>query len=416
MLDSKQEQDELKRVISLPFLILYGLGTMVGGGIYALIGKVAGIAGMYAPISFTLSALLALITIFSYAEMSARFPYSAGEVRYVSAAFNRKRFSQLVGWLVIFTGMVSAAALANATAGFIQDFIFIPTAPLIVMVIFFLGAVAAWGITESLALVTLITLIEVGGLFLVIFTGWGDLAALETRWPELIPTQNFYDIAILSSILSGAFLAFYAFIGFEDMVNVAEEVKDVRRTMPIAIITCMIMTLLIYVLVSLIAVLSVPPHELAQSNTPMSLIMERHDSNIPPSVMGLISMLASVNGALVQMIMGARVLYGMAKGGEAPKFFANVNTKTQTPLRATVVIIIVAFIFALMFDLTTLARMTSTIILFIFACVNASLLKLKWNKQDDNKEAFTVPFWLPLCGVIICCIMLSFEIWQVLVF
>lgn len=369
---------------------------------------------MYAPISFTLSALLAMITAFSYAELSSRFPHSAGEVRYINAAFNRKKLSQLVGWLVIFTGMVSAAALANATAGFIQDFIALPVVPLTILIVFILGAIAAWGITESVVVVTIITLLEVGGLCVIIFAGQDDLASLGTRWPDLIPTENILDFAIWGSIISIAFLAFYAFIGFEDMVNVAEEVKDVRRTMPLAIIISMLLTLLLYILVSLVAVLSGDPSELAQSNTPMSVIMERQGSPIPPSIMGMISMLASVNGALVQMIMGSRVLYGMARSGKAPASFGHVNTKTQTPLNATALVIVAVLMFALLFDLTTLARLTSAIILFVFACVNASLLKLKYSGEDSPHNVFTVPFWLPLCGFIICCTMLAFEVWKVL--
>lgn len=415
MSEGHQQESELKRSISLPFLIFYGLGTMIGGGIYALTGKVAGISGMYGPIAFAFSAFLALITAFSYAELSARFPLSAGEVHYVNAAFNRKRFSSLIGWLIVFTGILSSAALAHATAGFIQDFIDLPTLFLTTAIILILGLVAVWGITEAVVVVTLITLIEIGGLLLIVVTGWDNLLTLDTRWSELVPPAGLDTFAIWSTIFSGAFLAFYAFIGFEDMVNVAEEVKDVRRSMPFAIIVCIITTLIIYVLVSLVAVLSVPPDQLAQSNTPLAMIMDHNGASVPPWLMGLISMLATVNGVLVQMIMGSRVLYGMAKGGEAPLWFSKVHSRTQTPLRATGLVIAVVLIFALLSDLTTLAKVASAITLLVFASVNAALLKMKWSGEARPHDLFTVPFILPLSGFIICSAMLIFAIWKVFI-
>ncbi len=370
---------------------------------------------MYAPIAFGFSAFLALITAFSYAELAARFPLSAGEVRYVSASFNRKIFSSLIGWLIVFTAILSSAALAHATAGFIKDFIDLNTLFLTIGIVLILGLVAAWGITEAVVLVTLITLIEIGGLLLIIFTGWDNLITLDTRWLELVPPVGLHDFAIWSTIFSGAFLAFYAFIGFEDMVNVAEEVKDARHTMPFAIIVCIITTLIIYVLVSLVAVLSVPPDQLAQSNTPLAMIMDYNGSSVPPWVMGMISMLATVNGVLVQMIMGSRVLYGMAKGGEAPSWFSQVHPKTQTPLRATGLVIVAVLIFALLSDLTTLAKVASAIILFVFASVNVALLKLKWSEEARPHNLFTVPFVVPLFGFIICSAMLIFVLWKALI-
>jgi len=405
----------LKRSISLPFLIFYGLGTMIGGGIYALTGKIAGVAGFYAPTAFALSALLAMVTAFSYAELAARFPFSAGEVRYVSAAFARKKFAALIGWLIVFTGIVSAAALANATAGFIQDFADWPLLAVSVAIVLILGCVAAWGITESVAVITIITLIEVAGLMLVIATGWPDLATLGSRWPEFVPPVNFYELAVWGTVFSGAVLAFYAFIGFEDMVNVAEEVKDVRHTMPLAIIICIVLTLIIYVLVSLVAVMAVPPAELAQSNTPMAMIMQAHNAAIPPYLMGAISLLATVNGVLVQMIMGTRVLYGMAKTEKAPGIFSHINAHTRTPLYATAFVVVAVLVFTLLSDLTTLAKAASMIILFVFTAVNAALLKLKWAGEARPDHVFTVPFFVPLAGMLISAAMLVFSLWNMIV-
>jgi amino acid transporter len=387
---------------------------MIGGGIYALTGKIAGEAGMYAPFSFALSACLAFLTALSYAELSSRYPVSAGEVKYVSVAFSKKLFASLVGWLIIFTGIISAAALCNATAGFIMEFINLPQKLITVALILSLGFIAIWGISQSVWTITIITLIEIGGLLLVIFSGWDHLTSLNTRWVEIIPPLQMDSMAIWVGIFSATFLAFYAFIGFEDMVNISEEVKNVKHTMPVAIISCISITLIIYCLVITVAVLSVPPAQLAQSNAPMRDIMESTGQSMSPTIMIFISLMATVNGALVQMIMGSRVLYGMAKERKAPLFLKEISSQTRTPIKATMLIVLFILIFAVMLDLTTLARITSLIVLFIFACVNAALLKIKASRKKTKKPKFTVHWGFVLSAFTVCIAMLLFEISRII--
>ncbi len=406
------QDQSLKRTISLPQMIFYGLGTTIGGGIYALTGKVAGAAGMHAPFSFLVSGLLILISAFSYAEMSTRYPVSAGGAQYVRAAFDKKAFTLLIGWLLIFTGIVSGAVLGNATAGFLHDLTGLPHAALTAILVLGIGAVAAWGIAESVWMVVVITLIEVGGLLLVVTTSGGALGDIGARWTEMIPP--FSDITIWGGIVSGAFLAFYAFIGFEDMVNVAEEVKDARKVMPRAILICLFATLAIYLLVIVTAILTVPPSELAQSNTPLAMIMDRGGSAVPPPVMGVISMLATINGALVQIVMGSRVLYGLSRAGDGPALFARVHPVTRTPLEATGFMVLLILVFAVLLDITVLAKAASAIILIIFASVNAALLKLKLTESTSPEGVFRVPFWVPVTGVISCVALLVSELWRLL--
>lgn len=402
------DQQALKRTITLPQMIFYGLGTTIGGGIYALTGKVAGAAGMHAPFSFLISAILILISAFSYAEMSTRYPFSAGAAQYVRAAFDRRTLTIVIGWLLIFTGVVSGAALSSATAGFLHELTGLPHMLLIAALVFLIGGIAAWGISESVAMVVTITVIEIGGLLLVVTTSGGALGDFGVRWHEMVPPAA--DIAVWGGIMSGAFLAFYAFIGFEDMVNVAEEVKDVRRTMPLAILTCLFATMAIYMLVIVTAILTVAPEELALSNAPLSLIMEKGGSAVPPVVMTVISMLATINGALVQIVMGSRVLYGLSKAGQAPSLFAKVHGFTRTPLEATALIVALILGFALLLELSVLARGASAIILVIFAFVNAALLRLKMTEEKEPEGIFHIPLWVPLAGTISCIALLVFEV------
>jgi amino acid transporter len=406
------ESVELKRSLSLPIVIFYGLGTMVGGGIYALAGKVAGEAGMYAPVAFTLSSLLALLTAFSYAELVARYPLSAGEVNYAHEAWGKKWFSKLIGFLVVATGIVSAATLTVATAGFLQDIYPVPVEIGVLLTVLLLGGLAYWGINESAWVIVSITFIELGGLLFIVTAASGDAftALGEQGGAILLPS---FETGIWAGILAGSFLAFYAFIGFEDMVNIAEEVKSVQRNLPIAIIVCILSVLFLYVLISLIAVLTVPVEQLASSKTPMDEIIRHAGVDAGPWMVA-ISLLAGVNGALVQIIMVSRVLFGMAKGGKAPAFLAHVSQLTHTPTYATIITTILILVLALIFDLSSLARITSLIVLFIFTIVNLALIKIRQHTPIKRSPDFQVrTIWLPMVAALSCGAMFLYQLWWI---
>ncbi len=397
----------LKRAIPLPLLILYGLGTMVGGGFYALLGKVAGEAGLLAPIALIFSGLLAFLSATSFAALSSRFPVSAGEVQYIKEGFNSKIFATAIGWLVIATGVVSAATLAVATIGFLQDVVPVPNTLGILLLVLAMGLVAGWGIGQSVGLVATITIIEVVALIYIIVLAGNNFEQLPERWHELLWPAN---VQAWIGVFSGTFLAFYAFIGFEDMVNMAEEVKNPRKALPIAILTSVVLTTLIYMVVSTVAVLSVSPSVLAASQTPMAEIVSDYGW-YSTTGLWLVSMLTGINGALVQIIMAARVAYGMAKKQQAPAWLAQVNPITRTPLHATAVMTGVILILALFLPLTTLARVTSSIILVVFSSVNLAAWQVKRKKTKVEDNGLNIPSWLPLLGFFSCIFILIFQGW-----
>ena len=331
-------QPTLKRSLSLPLITLYGVGTTIGAGIFVLIGKVAASAHGFAPLSFLLAAVLAGFSAFAFAELSARYPQSAGEAVYVYDGLGSRRLALAVGLLVVVAGLISSAAIANGFVGYMKQLIALPDWLILVAVVVILGLIAAWGVTDSVTLATVITLIEIGGL-LVVWAGRDSLATLPSRLPELIPPL---DGVVWIGIVSGAVLAFYAFIGFEDMVNVAEEVKDVRRTLPRAIILTLVITTLLHMTVSLTAILVLPVDELAVSEAPVSLIFERATGRSATAI-SLIAIVSVLNGALI-----------------------------ATALAAAVVLM-----FALALPLVTLAQMTSFVTLLIFATVNLALWRIK---------------------------------------
>ncbi|MGR9115675.1 MAG: APC family permease [Gammaproteobacteria bacterium] len=393
------ENATLKRVITLPLLVFYGVGTILGAGIYALIGKIAWVSGLYAPFSFLVSAMIATFTALTYAELSSRYPKSAGEAAYVDRAFDRKWLTALVGYGIVLTGIVSAAVMARGFYGYLNVFIEMPASLAILLFVLFITGIAISGIGLSVNVASLVTLIEISGILLVLYVSREHWLLLPERWQDFLPPLSW---PVWKNIILGAFLAFYAFIGFEDMVNVAEEVIAPETNLPLAIVLALIVTTIFYVWVAVAAVASLPIATLAHHDAPFILIMQQN-SDIPVSVISLISLIAILNGALVQVVMGSRVLYGMAGQGLALKLFGSIYPKTRTPAMATIFFAMLLLIMAIGLPIVELARMTSLIILIIFALVSLSLFTIKIReKRPASRIYFSIPIMVPGMGFLLC--------------
>jgi amino acid transporter len=386
--------------------VLYGLGVTIGAGIYVLLGATAGRAGIYAPVSFLLASIVVAFSAASFAELSARFPVSAGEAAYVRAGFQSGSLSLVVGFLVILSGVVSSAAIAVGSTGYLREFVDLPNAALVSIVLLMLGAIAAWGIMESVIFASLFTIVEVGALLAIVTVGIGSSPGLVFDLPRVIPP--FADLGAWAAISSAGLLAFFAFIGFEDIVNLAEEVKRPERTLPWAIFLTLGLGTLIYFLVTSVAVLSVPIDELAASSAPLSFVFS-HITGASPVVITSIAIVATLNGVIIQIIMASRVLYGLGKQGSVPSVFAKIHTLTRTPLIATGTITAVALTLALVFPLEGLAEWTSRIVLVIFAIVNLALLMLKRRGSTASDGSFTVKIWVPFAGFLTCLAFLASD-------
>lgn len=371
---------------------------MIGGGFYALLGKIVGSAGVFTPLALAMAGLLALLSAFSFAELSRRYPVSAGEVQYVDQAFGVTRLSQLVGLLVILTGVVSSATLCAATGGFLLDLTGAPSIVFVAATAMVLTGIAAWGVTQSVLVVASITVLEAGTLLLIIVMSHDSLAHAPALLTEMNASWGQLDA---SALVAASFLAFYAFVGFEDMVNMAEETRNVKRTMPLAIFIAVAITVTLYLGVAVIAISLDDRAALAAAHTPLALLLPQ--GAFSALAIGVISVLAGLNGALVQLVMASRVLYGMAGKGLAPTWFAPVNARTRTPLRATLTVGCVVLLLATSFPLTGLAIATSFIILAVFAMVNSSLVRLRW--QEGAGVA-----WLSLAAAILCVAMLAVRL------
>lgn len=403
------QKAKLKRSVNLPMLVFYGLGNIFGAGIYVLVGEMAGISGMYVPFSFLLACVVVLFTALSYAELSARYPVSAGEAVYINEGFKMPWLSTAVGLLIAISGLLSSATILHGFHGYLSTFIALSESLTIFVVVSLLTAISIWGITESMIFAVVLTLAEIAGLSMVIYAGAGSIEVESINIAALVPPLEF---SVLNVIILGAFLAFYAFIGFEDMVNIAEEVKNPTKTMPRAIIITLVVATLFYIVVALVSILVVTPEVLAGSTAPLAMVYETA-SGKSAGVLSLIAMVAVLNGALIQIIMVSRIFYGMSRQGWMPAFLSSVHPKTHTPVLSTVVTGILIFLFTVLFELLTLAQFTSFFIFIVFTLVNLSLLLIK--RKDPAPEGIrTYHKVVPVTAITLNLVLLGFQIVSVI--
>ncbi len=397
----------LARKLDLPLAVLFGLGVTIGAGIYVLIGATAARAGMHAPLAFLLAALVMAPTAASFAELAGRMPVSAGEAAYVRAGFGSEALSLVVGCMVIATGVISAAAISRGSAGYIAELVDLPFATIVPTVVLLMGAVAAWGILQSVMLTGLLTVIEIGGLLAIIAVGAARSPDLMARVPEI--WTGIADATVLAGILSASLLAFFAFIGFEGLANIAEEVKQPEKNLPLAIFLTLGVATVFYVLVAWVALVSVPRAELAASRAPLSLVFQRVTS-ASPTLITAIAIVATINGIIVQMVMASRVVYGLADRRLLPPLLARINALTQTPLEATALVVIAVLVLAVALPLEGLAEWTSRLTLAVFALVNAALASLKWRGVAPPAGAYVASRWVPWTGLVLCLALLVGDI------
>ena len=384
---------QLKRKLTLPLVTFYGIGTILGAGIYVLVGKVAGYAGMYTPIAFLLALVLATFSALSYAEFSARFPLSAGEAVYIFKGLNCRFLSVFIGICICFASATSVATLLLGVVGYLSVLVEISELLVIIGLALLIGLVVSWGISESVLIATIMTLISMAGLLLIIWVARDNLNQLPARLGEMVPA---FELSVWEGILLGSFIAFYAFLGFEDIVNVAEEVRNPQRNLPLAIIFALIITTLFYMGISVVCILSQSTSQLAQADAPLAMLYSNITGRSPLTIT-LISLVSIFNGALIQIIKTSRILYGMSRQGWLPSWLGIVNARTRTPLYATIFATSSVLLFALYLPLLTLVKLSSFITLFVFALINFSLWRLKVH-QPTAIGVFSIPYWVPVAG------------------
>jgi amino acid transporter len=377
----------LRRVLGTPLLVFYGLGVIIGAGIYVLVGSVVGAAGAAAPWSFLLAGVLAGLTALSYAELAVRYPEAAGAAAYVKEAFGSDRLSQLVGLAVAAVVVTSTASIARGGSGYFQAFAPWPDPLVAGGTVVLFAAVACLGVRESVGFAAVLTLVEIGGLLFVIAAGWPALQLLPERIGELMPAAA----PDLVGVAAGAFLAFFAFIGFENLANMAEEAATPERSLPRAILISLGISTLLYVTVAAVAILALPLGELVASPAPLLLVAARVDW-FSADLFAAVALVAVANGVLIELVMLARLLYGMARRGWLPRGLAAVSRRS-VPVAATLWAGAVVLALTVALPFVSLVAVTSTITLLVFAIVNLALWQLQ--RRRPRAAGFRVPRFIP---------------------
>lgn len=403
----------LKRVVSTKMLTLYGIGNIVGAGVYVLVGKIAEPAGYLAIVAFIVAALVAFCAALSYAELASRFPVSAGVAVYLHKAFKAKRLSTVVGLMLVGAGVVSSATLLKGFSGYFYQLTGVAPWVSITAAVIILVAIMLKGIKESVGVAALLTLIEVGGLIVLIGSILifqpGALTVFGNGFTESLGS---FEIASFAGIISAAFIAFYAFVGFEDMVNIAEEVKQPQKAFPRAILTSLVVVTVLYIAVTIVSLGVLSPATLGESNAPLADVFKAATGS-EATVIIVISLLATLNGVLVNVVMGSRFLYGMSRQGWIPAWFSKVS-KRHIPARGTLLVGIVALASALLLPIETLAQTTSLLLLFVFLAANVSLIVVR-RQSNLSADALKIsPTFMPWVGAIASIALLAGQLFTML--
>lgn len=373
---------ELNRHIGLFHLTMYGVGLILGAGIYVLIGEASGFAGNSMWVSFLLGAIVAIFAGLSYSELSALYPKAAAEYTFVKNAFKNNFFGFIIGWLTAITSIIVTATVSLGFGGYLTQFVDLPIIVGAIFLIIVLSIANFIGIKESAWANTIFALITVAGLVLIIILGFTA---------EPVESIDYFEAPNgITGIILAFVLIFFAFIGFEDMANVAEEVRRPHKTIPRAIILSIIITGVIYLLVSLSAVRILNWEELAMSSAPLADVARSALGTNGSITLSLIALFATASTVLITLVAGARILYGMAKSDSLPRFLARIHPKTKTPWVAVIGILVTSIGFTFIGDIVIIANIVVFAVVITFAAINLAVIVLRYT-EPMLERPFKVP-------------------------
>lgn len=416
-ISSDPKQPALTQTIGGWQIMFYGLGSMLGAGIYALIGKAASSLGNAVWLAFLMAMIGAMLTGLSYACVGGRYAKAGGAAYATQRGLRNPMLSYVVGIAVMMSGLTSMATGSQAIIeqlpklfGWVIDPISVKFGS--IGVVFLVGCVIYRGIRESMGLNILCTVIEATGLIFIIVVGvryWGGVNYLESAGDTVAGGPG--SGITLALVMQGAVLTFYSFIGFEDILNVSEEVKNPSRNVPFGLIGAMVLATAIYMAVAITAVSVVPWRELAQSKGPLMDVAKRAAPWFKgiDSVYGFITIFAIGNTALLNYLMGSRLLYGMSRQGLLPSILGKIHPKRHTPHVAVYVLFGIVAVLILSGEVKQLAESTVLLLLSVFTVVNIALVVLK-RRPEEPRGGFEPPIIVPILGAIVCASLIFVRI------
>ncbi|MEW2555217.1 APC family permease [Streptomyces zhihengii] len=398
----------LKRAIGPKLLILFVIGDILGTGIYATTGKVAGKVGGALWLPFLIGFVVALLTAASYVELVGKYPKAAGAALYTQKAFKVPFLTFIVAFMVMCSGLSSASAAARAFSGdYFQEFTdAIPATLIAIVFIVALACLALRGVSESVKTNVVLTAVELTGLAIILGIGaWAVMSGdgEPARLTEFESSGTGY--ALITGVLGATALGFFAFVGFEDSVNMAEETKDPVRTFPRAIFIGVTVTGTIYVLVALVSSLLVDHRTLEGSSGPLLEVVKAGGVDFPPKLFALIALFAVTNSALINIMMASRLCYGLANERVLPKAMGKVLPRRRTPVTGIVFVTVLAIGLVSTGEIEGLGDTTSFLLLCVFAVVNVAVLVLR--KDRVGHAHFRTPTVLPVLGALTALVLAS---------
>ena len=397
----------LKRELGLLSTTLYGIGIILGAGIYALIGVGAGLAGNMLWLSFLISAVVAIFTGLSYAELSSMFPKAAAEYYYTKKAFNFELFSFVIGWILVIGTAIAASTVALGFAGYFVSLFGGEKSIVAIGLIVLMSALNYVGIRESAKFNNIASVVEASGLLLVV--------AVWLLFPPEVPGDLLQFPETGFAGIAGAIgVIFFAYIGFQNIANLSEEVKDSRKNIPLALIISLLISTVLYMLVSVAAVAELGSKVLSESDAPLTMVVTRGLGEYA-SILSIIALFATGNTVLIFLIAASRILYGMSEGKSLPAFFSKTDSH-GTPLYSILTIGLLAAIISLFGDIKTIAQLTDLGVFIAYAAVNAALIAMAGRKL---KRPFTSPrfaglpllAWLGLISSLLMLLAFALELW-----
>lgn len=402
--NASPSKPSLRRAVTGPMLFLFILGDVLGAGVYALAGTIAGQVGGAIWVPLLVALFFAMLTAGSYAELVTKYPHAGAASVFAEKAFKSPLVSFLVGFSMLAAAVTSAAGLSLAFTGdYLAAFFEVPPTLAALVFLAVIALLNARGIKESLGANMVMTCIELSGLLLVVIAAAWCFQAGEAnlgRAAEFKPGVN-----PMLAVLGAALLAFYSFVGFETSANLAEEIRNVRTVYPRALFAALITAGIVYMAVGVAASVVLPTDRLMATSAPLLEVVRASGLNIPPQLFAFIALVAVANGALLTMIMASRLAYGMARMGLLPAPLSRVLPKRRTPLVAILATSGVAMALTATGTLAALAETVVLLLLFVFLSTNLAVLVLRRDRVD--RDHFRVPIWVPVLAIMSCLVLLS---------
>ena len=402
-MDQQSPNPPLKRELGLLEVTLSGVGIILGAGVYVLIGQAAGLTGNAIWLAFIFSAIMALLTGLSYAELSSMFPKSGAEYDYVANAFN-SRLAFVIGWLVFLSGVLAAATVALGFAGYFAALTSVPLLISAIVLIIVLTALLAYGVKETARVAVIATVIEVAGLVIIIAIGLPHLGSV-----------NYWEMPQgYSGLFAASALIFFAYQGFESIVKFSEETKKPETTVPKALLLALVISVILYVLVALSVVSVMGWQQLAVSNAPFADIVSGTLGPDAAVIITIVALFATANTALMAMYASSRILYGMAGSSSLTARLAWVHPAQRTPWIAIIICGVLSVMLIFAGDITFIANVTNFTLFITFIAINAAVIALRYH-SPHTPRAFRIPYsigrlpMIPVAGIVFCIFLLAVQ-------